>query len=334
MLLLVLSTDLFPPPGEENARTASPDRNVVWLGPGPPPWQAATLATAGRFSLPSAEGRCSAAQIYTALNLLLAKAWNLQLPKKATIVERHMAAAAHALEAVLNDEGLLEGLQRMAADNARYPSAFLISPFAGAGRVWERAFDAAGRLMMVHHPPGQSGHGPIVTIDGRADEKFVGLGKREDMVARYGKSTVRHWESQYLEGKSIDAFLARPPSPPLRQPQAPFYAGHHWYLPILLPDYETRQDNLIILDMTGERALPAMLDELSLLGSRVPRLVVITQEDRLRQVGAETFFSFPVSNLLVLPTVGGAPIADLHLPLVLNALGVVLADLWQAASPG
>ena len=52
-----------------------------------------------------------------------------------------------------------------------------------------------------------------------------------------------------------------------------------------------------------------MLDELSLLGSRVPRLVVITQEERLREGGAETFFSFPVSNLLVLPTIAGASIA-------------------------
>jgi len=184
---------------------------------------------------------------------------------------------------------------------------------------------------MVHHPPGKAGHGPIVTIDGQADEKFVGLTLRDAMVGRYGEAAVTRWETVYLEGKSVDAFLTRPPAAPLLKPQVPFYAGHRWYLPVLQPDYDTRRDNLILLDMTGERALPAMLDELSLLGSRVPRLVVITQEDRLGRAGAETFFSFPVSNLLILPKIAGAPIADLHLPLILNALGVALADLWQTA---
>lgn len=329
VLLLVVSTGAVPPPGPGNAWAASPGQKIVWLGPDSPKSRETAMATVGRFLLPSTEGRCSSAQLYAGLNLLLARAWHLHAPQRATIVERHMVAAAHAVVAVLNDERLLEGLQRIAAENARYQSAFLISPFAGTGRVWETAFDASGRLMMVHHPPGQSGHGPIVTIDGNADEKFVGLARREEMVARYGEAAVIRWEAQYLEGKSVDAFLAQPPAAPLLQPQVPFYADHRWYLPVLQPDYDTHRDNLMILDMTGERALPAMLDELSLLGSRVPRLVVITQEERLREGGADTFFSFPVSNLLVLPTIAGASIADLHLPLVLGALGVALAALWQ-----
>jgi hypothetical protein len=272
-------------------------------------------------------------QVYAGLNLLLARAWQPHAPQKAAIVEDHMNAAGQAIGAILQDERLLEDLQSVAADNARYRSAFFISPFTGAGRVWERAFDDAGRMMMVHHPPGKSGHGPIVTIDGHADGKYVDLTIRDHMVERYGETAVARWEEEYLEGNSVDAFLTRPPAAPLLEPRVPFYAGHRWFLPVLQPDYDTRQDNLIILDMTGELALPAMLDELSLLGSRLPRLVVITQEDRLRQAGADTFFSFPVSNLLVLPTVAGMPIADLHLPLVLEALGVALADLWQAASP-
>ena len=329
VLLLVVSTGTAPSPGTGKAWSALPRQKIVWLGSSPPPWEEAARKTIGRFILRSDRGRCATAQLYVALNLLLVKAWKPHVPQKAAILERHLAAAAHAVDAVLNDAPLLESLQRIVAENARYQTAFFISPLAGAGREWEKAFDASGRLMMVHHPPGQAGHGPIVTIDGNADKKFVGLVQREAMLARYGEPAVARWEAQYLEGKSVDAFLAHPPAEPLQQPQVPFYAGHRWYLPVLQPNYDTRRDNLMILDMTGERALPAMLDELSLLGSRVPRLVVITQEERLREGGAETFFSFPVSNLLVLPTIAGASVADLHLPLMLGAVGVALAALWQ-----
>ncbi|MCP3951774.1 MAG: hypothetical protein GY697_06075, partial [Desulfobacterales bacterium] len=79
----------------------------------------------------------------------------------------------------------------------------------------------------------------------------------------------------------------------------------------------------------GERDLPLMLDELSLLGSRVPRLVVITQEERIREIGEKTLFSFPISDLLVLPSMGGTPVPDLHLPFVLNAVGIALAATWR-----
>jgi hypothetical protein len=331
VLLLVVSTGVAPSPAPGRAWSAPPRRKIVWLGASPPPWEDAARTTVESFILPSDRGRCSTSHLYAGLNLLLVNAWKQHVPQKAAIVERHLVAAAHAVGAILNDAHLLESLQRITVENARYQTAFFISPLAGTGREWENAFDASGRLMMIHHPPGQTGHGPIVTIDGNADEKFVGLAQREDMLARYGEPALARWEARYLEGKSVDAFLAQPPAEPMLQPQVPFYAGHRWYLPVLQPDYDTRRDNLMILDMTGERALSAMLDELSLLGSRVPRLVVITQEERLREVGAETFFSFPVSNLLVLPTTAGASVADLHLPLVLGAVGVALAALWQTA---
>ncbi len=98
---------------------------------------------------------------------------------------------------------------------------------------------------------------------------------------------------------------------------------------MLQPDYDTHRDNLIILDMTAERYLPQMLDELSLLGSRVPRLVILTQEERIREAGKKTLFHYPISDLLVLPAPGGVPIADMHLPFVLNAVGAALAAVWQ-----
>jgi hypothetical protein len=61
----------------------------------------------------------------------------------------------------------------------------------------------------------------------------------------------------------------------------------------------------------------------------VPRLVVITQEERLREAGSNTLFRYPISDLLVLPSPGGVPIADMHLLFVLSAVGVALADIWK-----
>ena len=260
--------------------------------------------------------------------MLLAEAWFQHEPEKGAIVRRHISGAADAITAVMNDARLLTGVRDLAAANAGYRTAFFISPFAGSGRVWEERFDNAGGLMMVHHRPGHSGHGPIVTIDGLVD-KYVAMENRVDMAARYGMAEVARWEAHYLNGVTIDDFLARPPAMPLLRPRAPFYADNRWYLPVLQPDYDTRHDNLIILDLTGERDLPLMLDELSLLGSRLPRLAIITQEERIREAGEKTLFSFPVNDLLVLPSPHGGPIADLHLPIVLNAVGAALATIWK-----
>jgi hypothetical protein len=154
---------------------------------------------------------------------------------------------------------------------------------------------------------------------------------RAEMVLRYDEPVVARWETDFLKGDSIDTFLARPPGGPLLRPKAPFYSENRWYLPVLQPDYDARRDNLVILDMTGDRSLPFMLDELSLIGSRAPRLVIITQQARLQEMDPNTLFSFPISDLLILPSPNGAPIADLHLPLVLNAVGAALAACWREA---
>ena len=233
----------------------------------------------------------------------------------------------------MNDTRLLDGLREVVSANAAYRTAFFISPFAGSGRVWEESFDAGGCLLMVHHAPGQSGHGPIVTIDGNADRKYVAMENRDVMIARHGASDVTRWEACCLDGGTVDDFLSRPLAMPLERPRAPFYAGNQWYLPVLQPGYDTHGDNLIVLDMTAQRYLPQMLDELSLLGSRVPRLVVITQEKHIQEVGRKTFFHYPISDLLILPSPGGVLIADMHLPFVLNAVGVALAAVWKTYLP-
>jgi hypothetical protein len=311
---------------------APPSENgppIAWLGPQPPSWLGAGMTTAGRFILTPGGNRCPSPWLYAGLNLLLARAWSQAAPEKAQAVQRHIAAAAEGITAVLDDAPLFEELREVAAANAAYRTAFFISPFAGSGRMWEEHFDAAGRLLMVHHAPGQCGHGPIVTIDGNAEGKYVAVENRDRMIARYGAPDVARWEAHCLAGGTVDDFLSRIAATPLERPRVPFYAGKRWYLPVLNPGYDTHRDNLIILDMTAERYLPQMLDELSLLGSRVPRLVVITQEERIREAGRKTLFHYPISDLLVLPSPGGVPIADMHLPFVLDAVGVALAAVWK-----
>jgi hypothetical protein len=302
---------------------------IAWVGPAVPRWLDSGKTAAGPFVLTSTNSGDPAAQVYIGLHSLLQRAWEDYQPQKAAIVGRHAAGAAAILDALLNDASLLAGLRKVASANARYRTGFFISPFAVAGCTWEAHFDRSGCLTMVHHSPGQAGHGPIVTIDGAADQKFVPLASRDQMVARYGEGEVARWEAAYLEGRRVDAFLAGPPAGPLQRPQAPFYSRDRWYLPVLQPGYDTRRDNLIVLDMTGERALPLMLDELSLLGSRAPRLVIITQAARIREMGEKTLFGFPVSDLLILPAAADRPVADLHLPLVLDAIGTALAGAWM-----
>jgi hypothetical protein len=304
-------------------------RPIGWLGPEPPSWLGAGMTTAGRFIISAGANRCPSPRLYAGLNLLLGRAWSRTAPQKALAVQRHIAGAADSIAAVLGDAQLLDGMRDVAAANAAYRSAFFISPFSGSGRVWEEQCDAAGCLLLVHHAPGHFGHGPIVTIDGNAEEKYVAMENRDLMIARYGAPKVARWEAHCLEGGTIDDFLSRPPTKPLERPRAPFYADNRWYLPVLQPGYDTHRDSLIILDMTAERYLPQMLDELSLLGSRVPRLVVITQEERIREAGKNALFHCPISDLLVLPAPGGAPIADMHLPFVLAAVGVGLAAVWK-----
>ncbi len=157
--------------GGSEAPLAVDGLNIGWIGPEPPSWLGVGMTRVGRFILPSAHGRCSPLRLYAGLNLLIAKAWSHHAPKKAAVLQRHLTGAADAITAVLGDARLLAALREVAAANARWRIAFFISLFAGCGRVWEEQFDAAGRVMLVHHGPDQCAHGPIVTIDGGVDHE-------------------------------------------------------------------------------------------------------------------------------------------------------------------
>ncbi len=124
--------------------------------------------------------------------------------------------------------------------------------------------------MMVHHAAECIAVGFIATVDGVAAEKYAPLKNRTEMTALYGESRVARLEAHHLFGHSVDDFLTRSPSNPVYRPRAPFYADNRWRLPVLRPVYDTRRDNLVFLDMTGEGDFSRMLDDLSLVGDRAP----------------------------------------------------------------
>lgn len=236
---------------------------TVWIGPEPSLSENTPMKQVGRFVLPSTEGLCPPSHLYLTLHSLLATAWSQQEAKKGGIVLNHLRGAAASIETVLNPKAFLNELQDIAGVNKRYRTGFFISPFASCGSTWETQFDFSGCLTLVYHVPGHLSHGPIVTIDGAADDKYVAMEAREELVERYSEADVSQWEALCLDEGNVDDFLSRPPKSPLFRPRTPFFTNNRWYLPVLQPYYDTSHDNLIILDMTGERALPVMLDELS-----------------------------------------------------------------------
>lgn len=305
---------------------------IGWIGPEPPLWLRPGVTPAGRFILQCTDEQCSPAHLYAGLHLLMARAWAAYKPQKAALMQRHIAGASQAIQGVMQAPHLFEKLRETALVNVRYRTAFFISPFAISGRVWEKQFESSGGLMMVHHIPSHASHGPIVTIDNHLD-KYAALDKRGQMVLDYGEARVARWEKHYLNGRDVDAFNDNPPKKSEPKPLAPFESGGRWFLPELRPGYDTRYDNLIFLDMTSERDLPLMLDELSVLGSRAARLIVITQPKRIEEIGEETLFRFPISGLIQLPSLHDAPIADLYLPFALNALAIATEAAWPVNRP-
>jgi hypothetical protein len=151
------------------------------------------------------------------------------------------------------------------------------------------------------------------------------------MVLNYGKDNLMQWEMIFLGGTKIDDFLSQPPG---KQPigiNTPFFAEEGWYLPVLRNDYDSSQDNLIIIDATSERYFPHAIDELATYGCRYARMIVFTQEAFRKDAEKKILFQYPISHLIELPALGGKndaslPISDFLLPFSMNLLGVAMAS--------
>ena len=132
----------------------------------------------------------------------------------------------------------------------------------------------------------------------------------------------------------MDEFIKAPPVDPFFEEKAPFFADGAWYLPELHPDYNTLNDNLIVMDAAWERHLDKAIDEISTFGSRYPRMILITQQAFLNGKAKEALYRFPVSSTIILPETPAGPVPEMHLPFVLNLIGEELAACAQCQMRG
>jgi len=284
----------------------------------------------GCFQMKQGFEHCRCDLIYAGINLLFIAAWNQIAPEKAGIVASHFKMCANLIETVLNDESLKDAARMAITANKMYNTAFFIGPPSGSGRVWADRFDQSGKVLMAHHSFGESAHGPLVTVDPRVDDKFVKLTERYEMVSLYNENQVEEWERAYLDGNSMDDFLLNPPFDPSQRLKTPFFAEGSWYLPVLRPDYDTTNDNLIIMDATSERYFDQAIDELSTFGCRHARIIVITQEAFQNSPEKKAFYKYPIGNLIPIPCFmrekDNLPISDFLLPFAMNLLAMEMTN--------
>ncbi len=268
-----------------------------------------------------------AAALYTVVSFLILEAWQERDPEQGDLLDRHFRRSGDVVRTVLHDRQLLTDIKAAMAENQTYATAFLLGPPGGAGVWWMEIFDQSGALALQYHPFGESAHGPLATVDDQIERKFVRLSHRDAMASAYGEETVSGWESRYLSGEGMDAFLKRSPEKIEDRMASPFYAEGEWYLPALRPDYDASQDNLILMDVSSERHIDQALDELSTFGCRHARMVVISQA----AFEKKALFKYPVSRFIFLPGLsrargaGPAPISDLQLPFALGLTGMGMA---------
>lgn len=264
--------------------------------------------------------------LYTAVSFLFLEAWQERDPEQGRLLERHFRRSADVIRTLLQDRKLHIDIWSAMAENSDYHTAFLLGPPGGVGAWWMEIFDQAGALPLQFHTFGESAHGPLATVDDRVDRKFIRLTYRISMVSSYGEEAVSAWESRYLEGEDVDAFLKRSPAKIEDRIDSPFYAEGDWYLPALRPGYDVSQDNLILMDVTSQGHFDQALDELSTFGCRYARMAVISQAAFLKTSEKKGLFKYPVSRFIFLPAIGdGLPVSHLQLPFALALTGMAMA---------
>jgi hypothetical protein len=153
----------------------------------------------------------------------------------------------------------------------------------------------------------------------------------ERRFLNYGKDNLLQWERVFLGGTKIDDFLIQPPGNQPTGINRPFFAEGSWYLPVLRNDYDSSQDNLIIIDATSERYFAHAIDELATYGCRYARMIVLSQEGFRKDAEKKVLFQYPISHLIELPALSGnndetVPLSDFLLPFSMNLLGVAMAS--------
>jgi glucosamine 6-phosphate synthetase-like amidotransferase/phosphosugar isomerase protein len=292
----------------------------------------------GGFQMKKGFEHCPCDILYAGINLLFIAAWNQITPEKANIVGSHFKIGANLIEMILNDRSLKDAARMAITANKMYHTAFFIGPPSGCGLFMADRFDQSGKVFLAYHPFGESAHGPLVTVDPKVENKFVKLIERYEMVSLYNEDQVKEWERTYLDGNSIDDFLHDPFFDSFQRLKTPFFAEGNWYLPVLRPDYDATNDNLIIMDATSERYFDLAIDELATFGCRHARIVVITQEAFQYSSKRNALYKHPIGNLILLPFFRGEtdnlPVSDFLLPFAMNLLAVEMTNSVPPVKPG
>ena len=113
-------------------------------------------------------------------------------------------------------------------------------------------------------------------------------------------------------------------------PNTPFLVQEKWYLPVLRPDYDATQDNLIVIDASSRRDFYQVMDALGVYGCRYARLLLVFQEAFESAPQTKGLYRYPIGHILSLPALdkNGAhlPIPELLLPFAMNLLAAAMAS--------
>jgi hypothetical protein len=328
-VLLICLSACAPVPEYIEGKLSRLNHPLFWIGPALPADIAAIFRASRGYFAASAE---TGMELYAAVCMLFAKVWRSYSFQKGTIMANHFRYMGNYIRMLLNDGKLRKHIRRIMLANRKYHTAFYIGPPAGTGQAWVRRFERIRRPDMEWHTYGACAHGPLATVDNNVKAKYTRLSERKKMIAEYGEKRVAHWEGHYLGGLTTDDFLSGTPVPEDRtQPKPrPFFAEGDWYIPSLRPDYNTAEDNLIILDATREHYFEHALDELSVLGSRNARIILITQNAFVRLSDKRAMFAQPFSHLIQIPSPEAdgeaVPISGFMVPLLMDIIGIAMAE--------
>ncbi|MBF0200499.1 MAG: SIS domain-containing protein [Desulfamplus sp.] len=249
----------------------------------------------------------------------------------AYLVLKHFRRSSDVIANMLGHEGFLENIEDSVRSNLDYSSLIYLCPPNGSGRSFVSHFDRKGGSFARWESFGSSAHGPLVTVDSDVESKFVALESRRAMVKRYGEEQVSEWETRYLRGVPVDRFQGTIPDDNPHITDAPFFYEEGWYLPVLKPDYDTSQDNLVILDAGDELFFNQAIDDLTVFGCRHARMILISQEYFLNNPEKKALQAFPLSGVILVPSMEGedrpVPLSDSHLPFANALIGAVISDI-------
>lgn len=267
--------------------------------------------------------------LYTAIGFVLLDAWAMWAPEKALLVQTHLKRAARVIQNLMEDKVLCHDIYQVMGRNREYKSGLVLTSPDGTGLSLVSKFDEQGKMLSTFQPYGAGAHGSLVTVDNRVKAKYVRLEQRDVMAEKYGEENVRHWEGVFIEGKDIDSFLEGMENDLSAKADTPFFAEGEWYLPLLRHDYDVREDNLVILDVSNERYLDHAADDLAVFGCRHARLVLVSQDIFLEMPERRSLFKFPVSGIIRIPALEGeeqrVPLTDFLTPFAMDIVGTVMA---------